>query len=407
MSRVSDSPVRDRDFLLYFAGVTLSEVGVRGTLAINLYHVYLLTESSLFVGLVGLFQFVAVISLGPLGGAIADRVDRRTLVQVMQGVSLLTSAGLAAATYLGVVTPLHIYVAVLLNTGASTFDMPARRALIPGIVPRHQLVKAFALVTPGRELAFMVGPALGGVLVAIGGPGLMYAVDAGTYLVLIVSLAVLKITPAPRRSDHPTLARSILDGFGYVRRRPIVWQLLGMDVVAMLFGAYMAVIPAIAEDILGVGPTGYGLLMSAVPAGALLGSWFIFRSMHRLRGGHVVIWSVAAYGLACIMLAQSRGLLLAIAAALAIGAFDAMGSTVRQAAVQVEIPDELRGRVSSIQQMATRGGPALGTLHIGAVAGVLGPTLALTLGGVVPVLVAGAVAKFTRTLPAYDVPTSA
>ncbi|GGI02356.1 MFS transporter [Egicoccus halophilus] len=401
-----DTPMRNANFLLYFAGVVFSEIGVRGTLAINLYHVYLLTESSLFVGLVGLFQFLAVITLGPLGGALADRIDRRRLVQVMQAGSFVTSAGLALVTWLGVVEPWHIYLAVLLNATAAAFDNPARRALIPNLVPRHQLVQAFALVTPARELSFMIGPALGGILVAVHGPELMYAFDALSYLFLIVALAVLRLKPGDKPTTRAPFIRSVGAGFSYVRRRPIIGQLLGLDVIATLFGAYRAILPELAEDVLQAGATGYGLLSAAVPAGALLGSWFVYRNIQHLHGGRLVLWSVAGYGLACVALAQAPILWLALAAAAAIGAMDAMGSTVRQAAIQVEIPDDIRGRITAIQQIATRGGPSLGILNVGAVAGVIGPVLALSIGGLVPVAVAGLAARASRTLRAYDVPTS-
>lgn len=402
---VERSLFRDRNFLIYFAGVTLSEVGARGTFSVNLYHIFLLTDSTVFVGFVGLFRFVAVVVLGPLGGAVADRVDRVRLVQVTQGLSLLASAGLAVVTFLGVVVPWHIYLAVLFNSAASTFDGPARRALIPGIVKRSQLVRAFALVTPGRELSFMIGPALGGLLVAVGDPALMYAVDAATFLILIAALAALQMAPVAAPTLRPRLLSSIREGFSYVRGRPIIGQLLGMDLLATMFGAYLVVLPALAEDVLEVGPAGYGLLSAAVPAGALLGSLFIYRMIHRLHGGKVVLWAVAGYGLACLALAHSPGLGGALFAALAIGATDAFGSTVRQAAIQVETPDELRGRVSSIQQMATRGGPSLGTLNIGAAAGLLGPVGALTAGALVPIIAAALVATSSARLRTYRVPT--
>lgn len=404
----SDSPLRNRDFMLYLSGVIFSEIGVRGTLAVNLYHVFILTDSSLFVGFVGLFQFLAVILLGPLGGALADRLDRKKLVQITQVASFATSAALSVVTWLEIVTPWHIYLAVLLNSAAAVFDNPARRALIPSFVPKSQLVQAFALVTPARELSFMIGPALGGILVAIKGPELMYAFDAFTYLFLILILAILKIDSVKQPSEEkkPSLSKSIGEGFAYVRRRPIIGQLLGMDLVATIFGAYRAVLPEISENILQVGPTGYGLLSAAVPAGALLGSWFIYRHITRLHGGRLVLWTVAGYGVACVALAQAPLMLLALAAAAAIGAMDAMGSTVRQAAIQVEIPDEIRGRVSSIQQIATRGGPSLGVMNVGAVASLIGPVLALTVGGLVPIVAAALASRMSTTLRTYDVPKS-
>lgn len=399
------SILRDRNFLLYFVGVLLSEAGSRGTMAINLYHVFLLTGSTAQVGVVGLFQFVALVLLAPLGGALADRLDRRRLVQVAQAVSLLVSAALAAATFLGVVTVWQIYFSVLLNTAALTFDASARRALIPGIVPRHQLVKAFALVNPGRELAWLVGPALGGFLVAVGGPALMYGVDSVTYLVLIASLALLRVSPIEEPALRTSLWASMGAGFAYVRSRPIIWQLLGLDFATMLFTAWRVILPALAEDVLQVGPTGYGLLNSAVPAGALVGSGLVYRTVDRLQGGRVILWATAAYGVACIALAQSRVLALALAAAVAIGVADAMWSTVQQAAIQVETPDEIRGRVSSLYQMAAKGGPSIGNMNVGLIAGAVGPVAALSLGAFVPIAASALVAVFGPGVRDYQMPT--
>jgi MFS family permease len=399
------SPLGDRNFQLYFGGVIASEIGVRGTLAINLYHVFVLTDSTVLTGLVGLFQAIALLVLSPLGGAYADRLDRRRLVQAMQAVSLVVSAGLGVLTFAGMVTAWHIYVAVMLNTAAATFDHPARQALIPAIVPPHQLIRAFALVSPAREIAMLVGPALGGLLVAVGGPGLMYAVDAVSYLALIFVLVALRLPPTSVPERRPSVASSIREGAVFVRRRPVIWQLMGLDVVATMFGAYRVVLPAIALQGLGLGATGYGLLAAAVPAGALIGSAVIYRMVDDWRAGRVVIASTIAYGVACLAFAQSPGFAIALVAAAAIGGTDALASAIRHAAVQVETPDVIRGRVSAIYQMASRGGPALGDANVGWMAGLLGPVGALSLGAMAPVVVAALTGIFGRVVPTYQVPS--
>jgi MFS family permease len=379
----SSSLWTNSDFRLYWFGVVFSQLGVRGTIAVNLFHVYQLTGSTALVGVVGLSQAVALLLLSPLGGAFADRFDRRRLLQVTQCLSMVVTTGLAVVTVADVVAPLHIYVSVVLNTAAASFDQPARQALIPAMVPPEQLKNAFALLNPSREIAILLGPALGGLLTAAAGPGAMYFFDAVTYAVLVVVLAVLHVPPllAERSSS---LWSSIAEGVSFVRGRPVILQLMALDLSAMLFGAYRVVLPELATDFLKVGPTGYGLLVAAPSAGALLGSAAIFR-MKRQREGPVVLAATASYGLTCILLARSPSMAVALVAALGIGFSDAIATTIRHAAVQLETPDVLRGRVSSIYQMASRGGPALGELNIGAVAGALGPVTALTLGGLVPI----------------------
>ena len=381
--------LRNRNFNLFWAGVVLSQIGTRGTVAANLYQVYDLTGSVTQTGLVGAAQAVALLVLSPLGGVYADRLDRRRLLQVAQSVSMLVALLLAGLTLAGDAEAWHVVASVLFTTAAATFDQPARQALIPAMVPREQLPQAIALLNPSRELAVLVGPALAGVLIAVGGPGLVYALDAATYAVLVVVLAMVHVERLTGGGERRSVIASIVEGASYVRRRPLIYTLMGLDLSATVFSAYRVLLPALALDILDVGPTGYGLLSSAPSAGALLATYTIFRVVGRSRRlGRVLLVSLALYGASAILLAQSWLFLQALLAALLLGAFDAMATTIRHAAVQIETPDEVRGRVSAFYQMSSRGGPAIGDVVVGAVAGVLGPITALTLGGVVPALVA-------------------
>lgn len=396
--------LRHRDFTLYWGGVVLSQIGTRGAVAANLYQVYQLTGSTAQVGLVGLAQAVALLVLSPAGGIYADRLDRRRLLQATQGLALLVSAGLAVITLAHAATVWTVVVSSLLATAAATFDQPARQALIPAMVPRERLVDAFALLNPSRELAVLVGPAFAGVLIAVGGPGAVYVFDAVTYAALVVVLAVLRVPPLVADTERRSLLESLREGVRYVARRPVVWQLMGLDMTATVFGAYRVLLPAFAADVLHVGATGYGLLSAAPSAGALIGSVWVFRLIRTARAGRIVLWGTAAYGLAVVGLAQARVFAVAIVMALFLGAADAVATTVRHAAVQVETPDGLRGRVSAIYQMCSRGGPAIGDSVMGLFAGAVGPIVALTVGGLVPAAVSGASAVRSRTVRQYSVP---
>jgi MFS family permease len=395
--------LRNRDFDLYWGGVVLSQIGTRGAVAANLYQVYELTGSTAQVGLVGLAQAVALLVLSPVGGIYADRLDRRRLLQATQALALLVSAGLAALTLAGAATVWTVVVSSLLATAAATFDQPARQALIPAMVPRERLVDAFALLNPSRELAILIGPAFAGVLIAFGGPGAVYVFDAVTYAVLVVVLALLRVPPLAVDGKRRPLLESLWEGVGHVSGRPVVWQLMGLDLAATVFGAYRVLLPAFAADVLHVGATGYGLLSAAPSAGALIGSAWVFRLVRTARSGRIVLWGTAAYGLAVVGLAQARVFPVALVAAVVLGAADAVATTVRHAAVQLETPDELRGRVSAIYQMCSRGGPAIGDTVMGAFAGAVGPVAALTVGGLVPALVSGLSAARSRTVREYSV----
>jgi len=392
------SIMRHRDFRRYWVGIVLSEIGTRGTVAAVLYHVYLLTGSTVQVGLVGLAQAVALLGISPLGGAIADRMDRRRLLQISQTLSLIASATLAAVTLLEVVAVWQILLVMLVNTAAGSFERPARDALIPSLVPRGELVRAFALVNPSRELAVLLGPAIAGLLIAWAGPEAMYLLNVLSYVVIIVTLFFIRTPALVPDAIRPNLWSSIGEGLVFVRQRPLILQLMSLDLSATVFGAYRVILPALATDILMVGARGYGLLSAAPAAGALLGSVVVYRTMHRARAGHLVLLSTAAYGAMTLALAGSAtltgtiGFVLALLATSGLGVFDAMATTVRHAAVQLETPDELRGRVSSVYQMASRGGPSLGQLNIGWLAGLLGPAAALALGSMVPIALAAGLA---------------
>ena len=383
--------LRNRNFLLYWSGVVLSQVGTRGALAANLYQVYALSGSLAQTGLVGAAQAVAVVVLGPVGGAYADRLDRRRLLQWSQGVAMLVAAGLSVLSLLGRAASGEVLVAVVLTTAAATFDQPARNALIPALVPESDLPQAFALLNPSRELAVLLGPALAGILIAVSGPGLMYVVDAATYAILVAGLGLLRVDKLPGAPRHESVWRQIAQGFAFVRDRRIIWMMMSLDLSATLFSSYRVVLPAIALRRLHIGATGYGLLSSAPSAGALLATYVVFRvvgSSRRL--GRVLLVSTISYGLSAVLLARAGTVPLVVAACLLLGACDAMATTIRHAAVQMETPHEIRGRVSATYQTASKGGPALGDSLMGMAAGAWGPGVALALGGGLTVAYAGA-----------------
>lgn len=373
--------LHNRSLVGYLAGVVLSQIGTRGAMAASLYQVYELTGSIGMTGLVGAASGLAVLVLSPIGGALADRLDRRRLLQGAQLVGGSVALGLAVITFTGAVEAWHVILASLLSMGATTFDNPTRSALIGSMVPRHQLPQAFALVNPAREIAVLVGPGLAGLLIAYGGPGLVHAVDAATYAAMVVIFVFIK-APSPRRDrTHAPILRSIVEGGQYVGGRPIIMMLMSLDLSAMVFGAYRVLLPALALDVLDVGPEGYGLLAGAPSAGALLATYGIVRLVGRTRApGQVALRATGAFAVADLALAHSHWFTLSLLAAVCLGGADALATSIRHAAVQIETPDELRGRVSSIYQIASRGGPAAGDAVMGGAAVVLGPALALTLG---------------------------
>jgi MFS family permease len=391
--------LRNRDFRWYLIGVVISQIGTHGTLVVMLYHMYELTGSTLQVGLVGAAQGLAIFTLSPIGGYFADRLDRKRLLQVAQGVSMLASLGVAVVTLTGVVQPWQILLAVLVNTAAAAFDRPARRAVIPILLPPEDLVRGVALMNPVAEVSKLLGPALGGLLIAVGGPGLMYSVDAVSFLALILIVAFLTIPHVEPEPSALNFASSIKEGARFVKDRPLIINLLALDLSAMIFAAYRVVLPALSIEVLGVGPAGYGLLAAAPPLGALVGGVVVYRLVaESAPAGRLVVAGTMGYGLCAILLAQSGTLGVALFAAAGLGACDALCTTLRHAGVLLSTPDRLMGRVSALYSMSAQGGPALGDLQMGWLSALLGASAALTLGGTVPIVYAAAVGIWANSV---------
>jgi MFS family permease len=395
------SVLRQPAFRIFWLGVVFSQIGTRGTVAANLWQVLQLTDSTLLVGFVGLAEAAALLILAPLGGAVADRMDRRTLLQLTQGTSLLGSLSLTILTFSGAIQAWHIYLVVIAISAAQTFEGPARQALIPALVAKEHVVDAFALVNPSRELAILVGPPLAGVLIATLGAAYVYAFDALTYGTLVLALGLIALPRVAPTAKHLPIWRSIAEGFGYVRQRRLIWQLMSLDFSATFFSAYRVLLPTLARDILRVGPGGYGVLSAAPAAGAILGSAAVFRLRKFERKGVLILAATMAYALSAALLAHVSTLVVAILAAGAIGFCDAIATTLRQAVVQLDTPDSLRGRVTSAYQMVSRGGPSLGQAQMGALAGALTAPVALTLGASVTLLYAAWLSLAGRTVRNY------
>lgn len=391
--------LRHRDYRWYLIGVVISQIGTQGTLVVMLYHMYDLTGSTLQVGLVGAAQGIAIFVLSPFGGYFADRVNRKRMLQVSQGVSMLASLAIAVVTFAGAVEPWHILLAVLVNTAAAAFDRPVRRAILPVLLPAEDLVKGVALMNPVAEMSKLLGPALGGLLIAAGGPALMYAADAFSFLTLILIVAFLRVPHVEPEPSAMNFVSSIKEGARFVKGRPLILHLLALDLSAMVFAAYRVVLPALTVEVLDVGPAGYGLLAAAPPLGALAGGVVVYRLVAvSAPAGRLVVAGTMGYGVAAVALAQSRSLAMALGAAAFLGVFDALATTLRHAGVLLATPDRLMGRVSALYSMSAQGGPALGDLQMGWLSGVIGVSGALTLGGLVPIIYAAAVGIWSGTV---------
>ena len=392
---------RDRDYRFLWAGQIISGVGRQVTVVALPFQLYVLTGSTLAVGLLAVVQLIPILVFALGGGAMADAVDRRRLLIVTQ----LALAGASATLFILAATPdapvWGYYVVAFVAAGVGAVDQPARTSSIPRLVPAERLPAAIALNQLGFNTMAVIGPALGGLLIATVGVPAAFFFDAVTFAAAIVALLV--IAPIP---PHPGAARPSLDtvreGLRFVRGRRVVLSSFVVDLVAMVFGMPTSLFPALALDVFGVGPAGVGLLTAAPAAGALLAAAFSGWVGQLRRPGRAVILAVAAWGAAItafgittFMLFGSPELSFALALLFlaCAGAADVISAVLRSAIVQLDTPDELRGRVASIHILVVTSGPRLGDAEAAAVAAFTSPELSVLSGGILCLVGLGAVAR--------------
>ena len=377
------SPLRESsDFRLLWIGQIISMTGSMVRFVAIPYQVYLLTGSSLAVGLIGLFQAVPTIVLSLFGGVVADRVDRRRLLIVTQLALTATSIVLAVATHLGFVSVPFLYVLTAIGASFSALDSPARSALIPSLLARRRVQAAITLNQTQFQTAAVVGPALAGVLIASFGLATTYWIDVATYLAAIGTLLAMRTTARPP-AEHGSVLRSLAEGIAYLGVRRILLATMSLDFLATFFANWRALVPYYADQVFAVGPAGLGLLYAAPGAGALVVALSAGWTNRVERQGLAILVSVTVFGLAIAAfgaLPREGFLVGLLLLAIAQGA-DTVSSIFRQTILQLEVPDALRGRLNAINMMFVFGGPTLGQVEGGAVAALWNPVGAVVSGG--------------------------
>jgi MFS family permease len=358
-----------------------------------------LTHSPLAMGLLGAARVVPVILLALGGGVAADALDRRRLMFITQTLMAVSSAILALGSFGGHVTPAWIYALIALGAAATAFDNPARQALVPSLLPDADLPNGLSISVFGGQVSTVAGPALGGLLLGATSAGVVYAVDAASFLAVIVAL--LFVRPRPRASSAPPVRVSftaIAEAFAFLRRTPVLLWLMLVDFLATFFAGSMQLLPVFADRVFGLGPRALGLLLSAPAVGSVLTSaWMSARPSVR-RQGAVVLGAVAVYGAAIMAFGFSRSFPLSLGLLAISGAADTASTVVRQVARQTLTPDELRGRMASVNMIFFMGGPQLGEVEAGVVAHVWNAPISVASGGAACVLVAAAFALLVPAL---------
>lgn len=385
------APLRhDRDFRLIWASQVVSSVGTNITRIALPFQVYVLTGSTLAVAALTAVQLAAILLFAVVAGSLADALDRRRMLIVTQSGLALSSLALAAVASMAAPPLILVFVIAFVHASVAAVDQPTRSAAIPRLVPPERLSAAIALNQLNFQIASITGPALGGLLIATIGLSAAYFVDAISFSASL--LALFAISPLRPLADaaRPGL-RAIRDGFAFVRSRPIILSTFAIDLNAMIFGMPASLFPILALEVFDAGPAGFGLLAAAPAAGAFvaaLTSGWVTR-VRRIGAGviaMVAVWGLAitGFGIACVLAGVAPAMMFVMALAMLsiAGGADVLSAVLRGTITQLETPDQLRGRVTSIQLLVVTSGPRIGDIEAAAVAAVIGPSLSVLSGGV-------------------------
>jgi len=410
------TPLRESvPFRRMWVGTSLSGIGTQLTNVAVALQIFDLTQSNLAVGLVGLFALVPLVVLGLYGGAVVDAYDRRAVVLVTQVGIFAVACGFVVISWLDVASPGHLYALVAVQSGLFAINSPARMAIIPRLIQPQLLPAANALSSLSFGVAMTIGPLLAGVVVARVGYAWAYGVEAVLLVFAVTCLAGLPSLPPQGEVKKAGLA-SVLEGLHYLGTRPNVRMTFLVDLSAMVFAMPRVLFPAIGMVLIGGGATTAGILVAGIAFGAVLGG-LLSGPLGRVRWqGRAIVAAIVVWGLAVtafgFVVASAPGagpgapahwtLWPALALMVVAGVADTVSSVFRSTILQAATPDEMRGRLQGVFIVVVAGGPQLGTLLLGALAGPLGVGGAAVAGGLACVVVVLALASWQRGFVRYD-----
>jgi MFS family permease len=386
-------------------GNFISGMGTQASLVALPYQLYIQTHSPFLTGLLGAAELGPLIVMALLGGALADRFDRRRLLLLDQVALVLLAGALCVAAVAGTPPVWLLYVLGGLLAGFGAVQNVARSAIVPNLVRPELLRSALAVNYGLYQLTMVVGPGLGGLLISAGGVELAYGVDAASCAAMVAGVLALAAQPPIRDDDEPQVGirRSIADGLRFVRRNRALLGSFAIDLNAMAFGMPRALFPVLAVSVYHAGAAGTGLLYAAVSAGATVAALTTRWIEHVRRLGLIVIGAVIAWGLAITAAAFVANLWFAAAMLAIAGAADSVSAVCRNVINQSVTPDAMRGRMSSIYSLVVTSGPRVGDIESGAVASATSARFSMASGGLACVLGVGLIVLAFPELAAYDV----
>jgi MFS family permease len=374
----------EREFLRLWVGRILAGAATQMMMVAIAWQMYDLTGSAWDLGLVGLLQFLPVLLFTLPAGHVADRYHRGHIIAATQVLQLIAAVILLHGTMTASLSRELLFGISILLGSARTFQMPAQQSLVPSLVPPGMLARAMAMSSAGNQVAVIGGPAAAGLLFM----GTGTAVYAAALVLLVVALVnMLRLHDRRIARREPATLRSMLAGAHFIWIRKPLLGAVSLDLMAVLFGGATALLPIYAKDILHVGPEGLGALRAAPAVGALTASVLLARFPIRTRVGRWLLLAVACYGVCMLAFGLSRNFLLSLAVLAMSGSADMVSVVVRQTLVQLDTPDEMRGRVGAVNSMFIGASNQLGEFESGATAAWFGPVGSVVAGGLATLLV--------------------
>ena len=396
------APLRDRYFVFYAASRLCSAIAQTLLQAIIAWQVYQITGTALSLGILGLMKLVPALAVSLLGGAVADSYDRRRILMATQVPPLVSSAVLLLVTLHGPASVLLIYALVALLAISTSFENPARQSLLPLVVPREIFPGAVILTSSIQQIGFVIGPAVGGLIIAKVGLAGAYGAHIVLILGVLLSLVFVRARYDAHRRQRVNMT-AIREGVGFVRHNQVLLGAMTLDMFAVIFGGATALLPIYATKILKAGAIGYGLLTSALPVGAVTMSIALVFLPPIQRTGRALLIAVTGFGLATMTFGLMRSLPLSLLAYALTGACDQVSVIMRQTTIQLATPDALRGRVSAISSIFVGASNQIGAIESGFVAAVTNAVFSVASGGLASVAVAAIVRTTMPKLWHYDI----
>ncbi len=417
--------LRFRDFRLFWSGLFVSVIGSQMQLIAINWHIYDLLRGetvnlelfgrtielgaqALGLGTLGLVRVVPIILFALFGGMLADTRNRRSLLLFTEGFDVAIAAILAILTLTGQTTIWHIYLISALLAAMNALEGPSRQSLIPHLVPTEHFSNAVSVQTLMFTTASIIGPAVAGLIVGYFNVGYVYAINAFSFVAVVISLLMMDYRGHVAAKSTGLGFAALTEGLRFVFRTPIISSTMLLDFIATFFSSARTMLPIVASDILGVGAVGYGWLATADSVGAVLaGSTVATRGTQLRRQGPLLLACVVVFGAATTVFGLSTSFVLSFLMLMLVGASDAISTIIRGTVRQLMTPDELRGRMTSVNMMFFMGGPQLGELEAGLLAAAFGVPFAIVTGGVATVALTLLIAWKYPILRRFDQPVAA